>query len=82
MDSSLVKGAEDLIGKLQAGYSEKYGYGSMSCTIYDSAWVAQISKPDDKNESRWVSPNASISFLRAKTSIGVSNHMLQKLTVF
>lgn len=54
MDASLVTRAEALINKLQAGYSEKYGYGSMSCTVYDSAWVAQISKPGHAKTHNWL----------------------------
>jgi hypothetical protein len=57
MDRSLVRRAQSLISKLKEGHSDEYGFGSMTCTVYDTAWVAQVSKPDRTGHGRkWVFP--------------------------
>ncbi|KAL8820701.1 MAG: hypothetical protein Q9223_001124 [Gallowayella weberi] len=42
--SALNAKAAQLLQELVGKYDEKYGLGSMSCTIYDTAWLAMITK--------------------------------------
>lgn len=62
MDSLLVQRAQALVGRLRAGYSETYGFGSMSCAIYDSAWLAQISK-EEGGGRKWLFPECFVYVL-------------------
>ncbi|KAI1459354.1 terpene synthase family protein [Annulohypoxylon moriforme] len=36
--------AKSLIKQTILGYDDKYGFGSMSCAIYDTAWVSLVTK--------------------------------------
>lgn len=43
---------EKLLSRLTATYDESYGTGSMSCAIYDTAWVSMIAKPQQSEHQR------------------------------
>lgn len=45
---------EPLVRELEQGY----GLGSMSCSIYDTAWVACISKPSSNGVKQWLFPSS------------------------
>jgi hypothetical protein len=47
--------AERLVAKLVGSYHPKYGMGSMSCAVYDTAWVAMIAKIVD-GKKQWLFP--------------------------
>jgi hypothetical protein len=53
--SSIQKDASNLVSQLIGSYDSKYGTGSMSCAIYDTAWVAMVSKTED-GHNRWLFP--------------------------
>ena len=54
--------ARQLIQEAVAQYHDKYGFGSMSCAVYDTAWVAMITKTiDDSEDGRtkiWLFPES------------------------
>jgi hypothetical protein len=62
MDPSLMQRAQALINRLHNGHDEKYGFGSMSCAIYDSAWVSQISKVEG-GVRKWLFPQCFLYIL-------------------
>jgi len=62
MDPSLIQRAQALINRLHNGHNEKYGFGSMSCAIYDSAWVSQISKVEG-GVRKWLFPQCFLYIL-------------------
>ena len=39
-------------------FEQGYGLGSMSCSIYDTAWVACISKPSGDGIKQWLFPSS------------------------
>jgi hypothetical protein len=69
MDFSLSERAQSLINRLRSGYNQKYGFGSMSCAIYDSAWVAQISKAEN-GVHKWLFPQCFLYILGGQKQDG------------
>jgi aphidicolan-16beta-ol synthase/syn-copalyl-diphosphate synthase len=55
MDEMSAVKVRALIYQLYQDFNQEYGYGSMSCTVYDTAWLAQISKLDG-NVRIWLFP--------------------------
>jgi hypothetical protein len=53
--SSIQKDARNLVSQLVESYDPNYGTGSMSCAIYDTAWVAMVSKRTD-GQVKWLFP--------------------------
>lgn len=51
----LAQQAHALIDQLVYGHDPVYGFGSMSCTIYDSAWVSMVSERPS-NQHAWLFP--------------------------
>jgi len=49
--------ASILIRKLVDEHDPKYGSGSMTCSIYDTAWVSMIAKTTD-GQTRWLFPSS------------------------
>lgn len=47
--------ASTLINRLVSEYDPKFGMGSMSCAIYDTAWVSMVAKNIDGRE-QWLFP--------------------------
>lgn len=47
--------ANALIRQLVDGHDPKYGTGTMSCSIYDTAWVSMIAKTVD-GQTQWLFP--------------------------
>ena len=43
-----------LVGELGHGY----GLGSMSCSVYDTAWISCVSKPSDIGPRQWLFPSS------------------------
>lgn len=56
----------ELLGGLLDNYDPHYGLGSMTCSVYDTAWVACISKTI-ANCSQWLFP-LSFSFILSSQS--------------
>jgi hypothetical protein len=54
--------AQQLLDEVDAQYHETYGFGSMSCAIYDTAWVAMVTKtihvPSGGNTKIWLFPES------------------------
>lgn len=38
--------------------SQGYGIGSMSCSVYDTAWVSCVSKQSDDGQRQWLFPSS------------------------
>lgn len=54
-EEGLLDRAKALIARFSDNYSPKYGFGSMSCALYDTAWVSMVSKPVDGHR-KWLFP--------------------------
>ncbi|KAJ3498469.1 hypothetical protein NLG97_g1096 [Lecanicillium saksenae] len=55
-DEQLRGEALSLIQRAWDGFDSQYGSGSMSCAIYDTAWVSLVYKVV-KNEKKWLFPD-------------------------
>ncbi len=49
--------ASTLIGQLVNDHDPKYGVGSLTCSVYDTAWVAMVIKNVD-GQRRWLFPSS------------------------
>lgn len=58
-----------LLGGLLDNYDAHYGLGSMTCSVYDTAWVACISKTIS-NRSQWLFPSSFSFVLNSQSSDG------------
>ncbi len=56
MDESVGQKAQALLQRLRSEHHPRYGFGSMSCSVYDSAWVSRISNGD--GSGRWLFPES------------------------
>ncbi|KAI9654815.1 MAG: geranylgeranyl pyrophosphate synthetase [Bathelium mastoideum] len=58
MHSTLLEDrAKDLVNKVTNGCDEYHGRGSMSPTVYDTAWISMISKPGSFS-NQWLFPES------------------------
>ncbi|KAI2463815.1 hypothetical protein F4781DRAFT_440232 [Annulohypoxylon bovei var. microspora] len=55
MDHSIHDQIQSLISKLSAQCSANHGFGSMSPSIYDTAWVSMVRKPGSAGGDGWLS---------------------------
>jgi hypothetical protein len=69
MEGTLAKRAKQLLRAFVNDYDPHYGIGSMSCSIYDTAWVAMVSKVVDGTRV-WLFPEAFDSILATQLSDG------------
>ena len=49
--------ASTLIGQLINGHDPNYGVGSLTCSVYDTAWVAMVIKNVD-GQRQWLFPSS------------------------
>lgn len=54
---SLQDEAKGLVTQLVSNYDDKYGVGTMSCAVYDTAWLAMIEKTVE-GKSTWLFPES------------------------
>ena len=52
----LSRAARTLLRTLIQGYDSEHGFGAMSCAVYDTAWVALVSKNIEDNGRQWLFP--------------------------
>lgn len=52
---SLVAKVKLLLQNAVDGYDDTFGFGSMSCAVYDTAWVSLVTKPLD-GKRQWLFP--------------------------
>lgn len=66
---------QNILGRLLNAYDPSYGLGSMSCSVYDTAWVACVSKTVS-DRTQWLFP-LSFSFVldSQRTDGGWSAHL-------
>jgi hypothetical protein len=64
--------AAELVGELVRGQHEQYGYGSMTCAVYDTAWVAMVKRPgdDSKGSPDWLFPSSFSLLLETQQADG------------
>lgn len=67
--AELASKARDLIRRASANFDEQYRCGSMSCTIYDTAWVSMVTK-NNECEKQWLFTNSFRFLLRNQCSDG------------
>lgn len=55
VEKPLISEARSLIQAALQGYDEHYGFGTMSCAAYDTAWVSMVTKTID-GHTQWLFP--------------------------
>lgn len=55
VDTRFDQKAHQLLCQLLDGYDETYGFGTMTCAVYDTAWVAMVTKVVD-GQHQWCFP--------------------------
>lgn len=68
-NSKLEDRVEKLLGGMLNHYDSSYGFGSMSCSVYDTAWVASITKTVSSRE-QWLFPSSYTYILNSQLSNG------------
>lgn len=48
--------ASNLVERLASAHHPKYGFGSMTCAVYDTAWLSMVAKPPKSN--KWLFPSS------------------------
>jgi hypothetical protein len=66
---TLRSDAKSLVAQLVAGYDNKFGVGTMSCAVYDTAWVAMVEKTID-GKRQWLFPESFQYLVRTQTESG------------
>ncbi|PWY80853.1 aphidicolan-16beta-ol synthase [Aspergillus sclerotioniger CBS 115572] len=56
-DNELVSEARSLLEKTVRSSDEKYGFGTLTCTVYDTAWVSLVTKTID-GQKQWLFPQS------------------------
>ena len=62
--------ANMLVRQLVDEHDPKYGVGSLTCSVYDTAWVAMIAKQTPYQPTRWLFPSALDYLLKSQRSDG------------
>ena len=68
-DQPLNAQAVSLIRRALDGFDDRYGFGSMSCALYDTAWVSLVTKAVD-GEEQWLFPECFRYLLDAQSTDG------------
>ncbi|OJJ05787.1 hypothetical protein ASPVEDRAFT_137870 [Aspergillus versicolor CBS 583.65] len=61
--------ARSLIQRSLQNYDDRYGFGTMSCAAYDTAWVSMVSKPVD-GQKQWLFPECFENLLTTQSNEG------------
>jgi hypothetical protein len=67
--SRLDELASQLLIRMAEAYHPAYGMGSMTCTVYDTAWVAMVTKTMD-GDTQWLFPSSFSYILSSQESSG------------
>ena len=62
--------AVDVLRPLVLELEQGYGLGSMTCSIYDTAWISCISKPSDDGSKQWLFVSSFRSVLDSQSADG------------
>jgi aphidicolan-16beta-ol synthase/syn-copalyl-diphosphate synthase len=65
----LVGEARSLVQRTLQNYDERYGFGTMSCAAYDTAWVSLVTKTVDGHQ-RWLFPECFQFLLDTQSGTG------------
>lgn len=66
----LIDRAKLLLQTITQNTHEKYGFGTLTCTVYDSAWVALVKKPDQNGKAQWLFPESFAYILKMQCADG------------
>ena len=67
--SNLEQSAQELLAGMVRKYDQNYGFGHMSCTIYDTAWLAMVRRKSDSH-TEWLFDQSFKHVLDAQQSDG------------
>ena len=62
--------AVDLLRSIAEGQDPYYGFGNMSCSVYDTAWVSMVRSPNKDTSSEWLFPQSFGYVLDTQLSSG------------
>ncbi|KPM42336.1 Ent-kaur-16-ene synthase [Neonectria ditissima] len=65
----LTAAARSLISRLSAGFDHRFGLSTTSCQVYDTAWVAMITKPSGTTKE-WLFPESFHYLLKQQAADG------------
>ncbi|SMR42083.1 unnamed protein product [Zymoseptoria tritici ST99CH_3D1] len=68
----LANAARSLVSRALECYDPKYGFSTASCQVYDTAWIAMISK-DCAGTKQWLFPEAFHYLMRTQSSWHIDN---------
>ncbi|KAJ4150431.1 hypothetical protein LMH87_011181 [Akanthomyces muscarius] len=66
----LIVRSKFLLQTIAQNTHEKYGFGTLTCTIYDSAWVALVKKPDQTGKVQWLFPESFAYIIKMQCADG------------
>ena len=62
--------AADLLRSIVEDHDSYHGFGNMSCSVYDTAWVSMIRSPYQNTCSEWLFPQSFRFVLEAQQASG------------
>ncbi|KAJ0109430.1 Copalyl diphosphate synthase [Diaporthe amygdali] len=68
-DEPLVNEARSLVQRTLQDYDDRYGFGTMSCAAYDTAWVSLVTKTVD-GRKQWLFPECFEFLLETQSDAG------------
>ena len=68
--SEMSSEAVGLLKTLTQDFGYGYGLGSMSCSVYDTAWISSISKPSGAGLRQWLFPSSFLYILHSQHADG------------
>lgn len=69
LDTTSHEEIKRLVRKLLDSYDSRYGVGTMTCSVYDTAWVANVCKTT-AGTTEYIFPSAFIAILQAQSEDG------------
>ncbi|GKZ30056.1 hypothetical protein AbraIFM66950_007577 [Aspergillus brasiliensis] len=59
-----------VLQKLADGCNHPYGLSTISCSVYDTAWVSMVRKPVEGSPSQWLFPSSFTHLLNTQSTDG------------
>lgn len=69
LENRIIDEAKSLLQGALQGYDEHYGFGTMSCAAYDTAWVSMVTKEVD-GQKQWLFPECFQFLLDTQSDTG------------
>jgi hypothetical protein len=70
MGDQLISQAKSMLKRVVEATDDRFGFGTLSCTVYDTAWVALVSKQVDGKRC-WLFPESFEYILRTQSPDGL-----------